>query len=306
MSAYIRILRPINLLIVALTQGLIYIIIKSAYVRVEVTPVLEGHLIFLFILCTALLAGSANIINDIIDIDVDKANKKKPTLGGLINIREAWIYYVLICLIGLGIAIYIGLKISRPGLIIIYPLALISLFSYSKYLKATPLIGNITVAGFCSFVPGILWYGELSSITQIKSIDIFSYELITYLLSGFVIFSFMTNLVRELVKDIEDYPGDSKLEINTYPVAYGIPRAKLFAIFNMMMTLLIVVIWWYKGKVIYVDSRIHNLAIIPLIFPPLVIINHLTRIPDFIRVRLASYWLKVYMLIGLIILFILS
>ncbi len=306
MSVYFRILRPVNLLIVILTQGFVFFIIQSFYKDVQVSPVLQGSLIFLFILCTVCLAASANIVNDILDVEVDRYNKKYQTISEVMTIREAWIYYSLITFFGLILAGYIGIKIDRPGLILIYPLASVILYFYSRILKSTPLLGNITVAAFCAFVPGILWYGELDSINRIKPDDYIGYETLIYLLSGFVIFSFMTNLVRELVKDIQDYTGDKKLNINTFAVSNGIPKAKIFAIFNMMITLLIVVMWWYMGKSLYDNSRIHNLAIVPLIFPPLIIINHLTKIPDFTRIRLASFWLKVYMVIGLLILFILS
>jgi 4-hydroxybenzoate polyprenyltransferase len=306
MAAYYKILRPLNLVIVTLTQGLLFFIIHSAYQKAGVLPILDGPLITLFIICTLCLAASANVINDILDIDIDLHNKRKNIVGSAITRKQAYLYYSLITLIGLILAAYIGVEIGRPGLILIYPVAAMVLYFYSKSFKGMPLLGNLVVAAFCAFVPGILWYGELDALHLLKSKDLIGYEVITYLLSGFVIFSFMTNLVRELVKDIEDYPGDKIHGIRTYPVAYGIPRARVFALFNMMMTLLIVVFWWYSGRDLYSGSRIHSLAIAPLIFPPLVIINHLTKIPDLIRVRLASYWLKVYMVIGLLILLILA
>jgi 4-hydroxybenzoate polyprenyltransferase len=306
MSAYIRILRPVNLIIVLLTQGLLFYIIHDSFMDAGVTPVLDGILIFYFILCTLCLVASANIINDILDVKVDIDNRRKRPVGNELSRNHALVFYALWIVIGLILAIYIGISINRQGLILIYPAAAILLYLYSFKFKGIPLLGNMTVAAFCAFVPGILWYGEIDALELLKSKDFLQYEMITYLLSGFVIFSFMTNLVREIVKDIEDYPGDKIHNIRTYPVAYGIPRAKVFSIFNMMITLLIVVMWWYMGRDLYVQSRIHSLAIVPLIFPPLVIINHLTKIPDLIRVRLASYWLKVYMLIGLLILLILS
>lgn len=306
MSAYFKILRPVNLVIVILTQGLLFFIIHSAYQKFEVLPILDGPLISLFIICTLCLAASANVINDILDIDIDFHNKRKSIVGSTITKKQAYFYYYFITLVGLILAAYIGVKIGRPGLILIYPIAAVVLYLYSKSFKGTPLLGNVVVAAFCAFVPGILWYGELDALEMLKTKDFLAFEVINYLLSGFVIFSFMTNLIREIVKDIEDYAGDKIHNIRTYPVAYGIPRAKVFSLFNMMMTMLIVVVWWYMGKDLYEGSRIHSLSIIPLVFPPLVIINHLTKIPNVIRVRLASYWLKVYMLIGLLILLILA
>jgi 4-hydroxybenzoate polyprenyltransferase len=40
------------------------------------------------------------------------------------------------------------------------------------------------------------------------------------------IFSFLINLIREIVKDIEDVPGDGKTGITTFPVVFGVPLSK--------------------------------------------------------------------------------
>ncbi len=40
------------------------------------------------------------------------------------------------------------------------------------------------------------------------------------------VFAFLINLIRELLKDIEDIPGDNKLGIKTLPLKVGIQKTK--------------------------------------------------------------------------------
>ena len=306
MTAYLRLARPLNLIIVMLTQWLVHVIITQTISPVGITPVLNGILFPLFLMCTICLAAGANVINDILDIKVDQINRNKNVVDKLITKTAAWIFYAVLSIIGFIISIYIGLEINRPLLILIYPVVLGTLYLYSSKFKGIPLLGNIIVALFCAFVPGMIWFGEWVAIQQLLPQQVLFHEQLIYILSGFTIFSFMANLVRELVKDIEDFNGDHQMGIQTFPVAYGIPRAKIFAMFNMMITLLLVVMWWYMGKPEEGSSRIHMLSLLPLVFPPLIVMNHLRKIPNPLSIKLASYWLKVYMVFGILIIFILA
>src|SRR6202042_294029 len=50
-------------------------------------------------------------------------------------------------------------------------------------------------------------------------------------------FAFLTNLARELVKDMEDKEGDEVYKINTVPVQFGLPVAKGVTILVLLILL---------------------------------------------------------------------
>ena len=62
MMAYIQILRPLNLVIVVLTQSIIYYFVLSPQLS---APALSVVHFTLLALCTAIIAGSGYLINDI-------------------------------------------------------------------------------------------------------------------------------------------------------------------------------------------------------------------------------------------------
>jgi len=74
---YINSIRPVNLLIVALTQFLLYyIVILPSFEYAEVDRLLNPNLLLLLVLDTMLIAASGYVINDIIDEKSDQINNK--------------------------------------------------------------------------------------------------------------------------------------------------------------------------------------------------------------------------------------
>ena len=56
------------------------------------------------------------------------------------------------------------------------------------------------------------------------------FNFIFYWVGGFALFAFLTNLTREIIKDIEDFEGDIAYGRNTVPVVIGILSAKIVSI----------------------------------------------------------------------------
>lgn len=185
--------------------------------------VLTGSLWWLFIVDTVIIAGSGYIVNDIFDQNADAFNKPNNSYLGEngITIKTAWIYYSAFVLLGFIVAMFIAYSIGKLRLLIIYPLAVILLLLYSKYFKKLPLIGNIVVAIFCAFIPGIILYAEWDTIYFFEwgsEGERFSY---LSLFAAYITFAFLSTMVREIVKDIEDIDGDKAVGIRTLPIVAG-------------------------------------------------------------------------------------
>jgi geranylgeranylglycerol-phosphate geranylgeranyltransferase len=151
--------------------------------------------------------ASGNIINDIFDIEIDRINRpSRPLLSGLIKINFALFFYFILVLISLSLSLLIGQSAFTIVLI-----SHLILFLYSKYLKKVPLIGNVTVA----FLTGLVFiFGGVTVGNASVAIIPAS-------------FAFLINLIREIVKDMEDIEGDRKADLITFPIKFGFQKSKI-------------------------------------------------------------------------------
>jgi 4-hydroxybenzoate polyprenyltransferase len=72
----------------------------------------------------------------------------------------------------------------------------------------------------------------LEAYTPFEAVESLLLETLTYVLYwviGFSIFAFISTLIREIIKDMEDYEGDKKYACNTLSVVYGKDKAKFFS-----------------------------------------------------------------------------
>ncbi len=138
MINYCRLFRCKNLLIVVLTQLLVY---KCLILNNSKLSYFETEFIFLMI-ATVLITAAGYLINDFYDVETDKINKPdKNIVNKNIGTKTVLIVYALLN----AISLYIGFKISiQLGLIFLS--AIILLLFYSAYFKSVVLTGNIIVS----------------------------------------------------------------------------------------------------------------------------------------------------------------
>jgi len=240
---YIHIIRPINLIIVALSQVLIYYVFLFPFFEMaNLVPVLNPFLLTLFILDTVIIAAGGYIVNDIVDYKADLINKPEKTYihPSSLTIKKAWLFYFTMVIIGLIVAYYIGNEIGKIHLVTIYPIAVLLLAAYSYALKKMPLAGNLVVAIFCVFVPGIIWFAENEMINQLPSSKTL---LVKGTLMAYMVFGFLATMAREIIKDIEDMDGDIQSNYWTLPVIVGPTASKAFAQFFMILLIISYFLW---------------------------------------------------------------
>jgi geranylgeranylglycerol-phosphate geranylgeranyltransferase len=146
----------------------------------------------------ALTAAAGNVVNDIYDKESDKINHpERPLAKGVIKNNEAWAEYFVLTLA----AILISALINQVAFAIVV-LTSVLLYLYSTRLKKIPLLGNITIA----YLTGLAFvYGGVA-VNNVKSAYVPA------------VFAFIINLIRELVKDIQDMEGDKKVGLKTFPI----------------------------------------------------------------------------------------
>lgn len=106
------------------------------------------------------------------------------------------------------------------------------------------LIGNIMVALLLSFSVVIIGIFDLFPTihegNQQQMANLFS------ILLDYTIFAFMINLLREIVKDIEDVDGDYNMGMNTLPIAIGKSRATKIVFVLSFIPLLLILHYIYN------------------------------------------------------------
>jgi len=261
--AFIKLIRLPNLLIIALTQYVVRYAILYPFFAINAIELRMSNLdFFLLSLSTVMIAAAGYIINDYFDTKVDRVNRPtKIIVGKYIKRRMAMGAHIVISSIAIFIAAYVAYQIGSLKLVLIQILSVGVLWYYSVSFKKQVIIGNVVVAILAALVPLVAGLYEI--LLQHNFIDETSNTLIFYLeegtpfddvsyilsqifyntfawILGFSLFAFLSTMVREIVKDIEDYEGDKKYFSNTLAVVHGKDKAKKVAqlIIVIMMVLL--------------------------------------------------------------------
>lgn len=261
--AFIKLIRLPNLLIIALTQYVVRYTILYPFFTINSIELRMSNLdFFLLSLSTVMIAAAGYIINDYFDTKVDRVNRpEKIIVGKYIKRRFCMGAHIVISGLALLIAVYVAFKMGNLKLVVIQFVSVGALWYYSVSFKKQVLIGNVVVAVLAALVPLVAGLYEIllqqHFIDETGNMLIFyleegtSFEDVSYILSqifyntfawvlGFSLFAFLSTMVREIVKDIEDYEGDKKYFSNTLAVVHGKDKAKKVAqlIIVIMMVLL--------------------------------------------------------------------
>lgn len=227
---FFQLIRYKNLLILAGMQFFFFSIFSNGFSHE--TSVLTA---ILLLQTTMLLAGAGNVINDFFDVETDRINKPtKVLIGHVINGKSSLYIYYLLNFFGIisGIVLAFYTKKIIYGALFIGISAL--LFLYSARFKKIALLGNSIVSFFIALsIILVFIFAEKSdsSIFTNNKLLVFVYSL----------FAFLINLTREILKDIEDIKGDSKMNLKTLPILIGSIRS-INIIFNLILIQLILII----------------------------------------------------------------
>lgn len=277
MKQKISIIRPLNLIIVALTM--LVVLLKYQNQQTE-----NYWLQMIYLIIPAVLTAAAGyIINDIKDIDIDKINKPgKNLIGTLVSQKEAYMVYAVLNSVSLAVSFLLNEQYAMINVCIIG-----MLYLYAVQLKSVPLFGNIIIS-ICSAL--VIFCCDL--IIDFKT-DIGPINFISY-----IVFAFLITLIRELVKSIEDIEGDKSFGIKTYPVVLGIKATKIL-IFSLSGLIIIssglysFIAW---GVSMYINSIIMGVITLLMFY----FINFLSKAKEKTAYHKASNLLKGIIVIGLL------
>lgn len=193
MLAFWEILRPFNCLMAS----------AAAIIGLAISGGLQMQAVLFIFIAVFLITGAGNTINDYYDRMIDAINRpSRPIPSGRIQPEMAFRYSLVLFAIGCILA---GLVNQICLIIAAFNSTL--LFFYARDLKATPLLGNLSV----SYLTGstFLFGGAAAGLVGLAANQI-PFGL-----------SFLASMSREIAKDIEDIKGDLLGGARTLPILAG-------------------------------------------------------------------------------------
>lgn len=299
--AFFKLIRWPNLVFIILTQFIFFFsILPFVYTNAHPgyeTIKLTNTLFILLTTASVCIAAAGYIINDYFDVNIDHVNKAgKVIIGTLVKKRSAILLHAMLSLIGFVISIYVGYRLHNYYIPFFNLVAILALLFYSTTFKKKLLIGNIIISLLTSWVIVVLALAEFRF--RISSADIVWQQLIkiTIIYSGF---AFIISLIREVIKDMEDYRGDIRYGCTTMPIVWGFQVSKVFiAVWIIVLAVSVTAIQFYALQLGFWLPGLYSLLFI--IIPLFWVLRHLYKAHTAKQFHQLSSVVKLIMLAGIL------
>lgn len=245
---YLKLIRYQNLLLLAFMQ----LIFRYGFLKLQNIPLALNHFQFgLLVLSTVLIAAAGYIINDVLDQETDYDNRPDNVIVGIsISEKTAYNLYFVLNILGVGIGYYLANVIQKPSFAGAFIIVSATLYMYATSLKQMLLVGNIIVALLLSF--SVLIIGLFDLLPATYDANRAEMGIMFSMLIDYAVFAFIINLIREIIKDMEDVDGDYNQGMSTLPIAIGVNRtSKVVFVLGIIATLILA---WYINNYLMANA----------------------------------------------------
>jgi 4-hydroxybenzoate polyprenyltransferase len=251
-----------------------YLFLEQSYVDLALTD----FNYILLVIATVCVAAGGYVINNIMDQETDEIAKPQNRVVGVsISETVAYNWYIGLTIVGVGIGFYLSNVIYKPTFASMFILVATLLYMYATSFKQIPVLGNVVVALLLS--TSIIIIGLFDILPAIDVDNRFRMKEAFNILMEYAVFAFIINLIREIVKDLEDMDGDYQSGINTLPIMMGIPKTKI--IVGILTVISIGILAYYINSNLFeLDYVIYYSMIFiigPLIYFGVKLINAVTK-----------------------------
>jgi 4-hydroxybenzoate polyprenyltransferase len=290
--SFIRLIRPINILIIVAALYLIrYCIIVPLLGFEGNIPSMSIWIYSGWILTAVLTAASGNVINDLKDLKTDALNKPhKLVIGKTMDERTATIFYLSLCIVSLGFSFWLSWKSGIRFAAGLNALTIVLLWLYSARLKCTPVAGNVLISLLTSsliFLAGYIDAGVRANESAMT------------LLTGYAVFAFTTSMSREIIKDLEDAGGDRNVICKTLAVQTKPVVSKIICALFLFITLVLLGYVQYQ-QILSADYISLGYVSVAIQVPLVIAIILLMRSRDKMDHHRISNWIKYVMCTGIL------
>ena len=272
---YLKLIRFQNLLMLAFMQLVFrYLFLKQSYVDLALTDF--NYILLIF--ATVCIAAGGYVINNIMDQDTDEIAKPQNRVVGVsISETVAYNWYIGLTIVGVGIGFYLSNVIYKPTFASMFILVATLLYMYATSFKQIPVLGNVVVALMLS--TSIIIIGLFDILPAIDVDNRFRMKEAFDILMHYAIFAFIINLIREIIKDLEDMDGDYQSGINTLPIAIGVQKTKI--IVGVLTVISIGILAYYVNSNLFeLDYVVYYAMVLivgPLIYFGVKLLNATTK-----------------------------
>ena len=255
-GAFIKMIRLPNLFFIVLTQLLFHAcIIDPIKKSAGLFAMLDGWLFIFLLSASVLIAAAGYIINDYFDINIDLVNKPQGNVvDSLVSRRWAMAWHFMLSGAGLLLSAWVTWKTGFWYILAGNFICILLLFGYSVSLKRKLLSGNILISLLTAWVILIISISEIfiSSAPEPTTTD--TANKIMRIGFLYAAFAFISSLIREAIKDIEDLQGDEKYGCRTMPIVWGVNATKVYiAVWLVVIIALLIILqvyvfrfqWWW-------------------------------------------------------------
>ena len=251
-----------------------YLFLEQSYVDLALTD----FNYILLVIATVCIAAGGYVINNIMDQDTDEIAKPQNRVVGIsISETVAYNWYIGLTIVGVGIGFYLSNVIYKPTFASMFILVATLLYMYATSFKQIPVLGNVVVALMLS--TSIIIIGLFDILPAIDIDNRFRMKEAFDILMHYAIFAFIINLIREIVKDMEDMDGDYQSGINTLPIAIGVQKTKI--IVGVLTVISIGILAYYVNSNLFeLDYVVYYAMIVivgPLIYFGVKLLNAATK-----------------------------
>ena len=215
--------------------------------------------VVLQMISVACFMAAGNILNDIMDIEIDKISHPLRSLPSKkVSIKQAWYLVIIFSIISILSASYgayilnkIGLEWAPLATIWIISFTLMISYEIGPKTKKYGYLGNLIIGGMLGLV---IIYGG-ASVGKYN----YSVTLCIALMATFI------GISREIIKDVHDIEGDLKWGRRTFPILIGVHNSRklayIFALLGVISIMLPFIMNWgnleywmimFQGPTMYV------------------------------------------------------
>jgi 4-hydroxybenzoate polyprenyltransferase len=301
-KAFFKLVRWPNLIIIALTMYLLrWFIVMPLLNSTGFTSRISNPLFLFFTVATILIAGAGYVINDYFDRKTDLINRPGHViLGRILSRRTGMFWHIVLSFLGIALGVYVSYRLGLLRLSIVFVFISGLLWFYSTTYKKQVLLGNLMVAFMVACIPLLILLYEapllLEHYRYFLSSDSSPLIYFSAWIISYSIFAFLLTLIREIVKDLEDFEGDFAFGRQTIPIAWGVNIARKITIGITIATLLLIVVILIR----YLNDLASVLYIVITVIIPLVVfIVYFSRTQSKTNYHKSSNLLKLIMLGGI-------
>lgn len=245
LKAFVLLIRPINLLIIALTAFLSWqALIGGVFEYFRMPLHMSMGTMILLILSLVLIAAGGYIINDYFDVDIDEINKpKRQIIGKSISRKLAVIFYAIFTLAGIAAGFWAALQVGNYQIGTVHVIFALALWFYSEQFKYIKFWGNFVVSLSTAFVIIVMWlYEFFAMVQQAEFLPPREKQLMNTMVLGYAAFAFVATFARELIKDRQDVPGDLRAGVRSLAVTMSDRGFKMLAAVVMAINFVMLVV----------------------------------------------------------------